>query len=201
MHAWLGASRADRPRLLPSSCSPASASDNIDHDSVLPSKHWSIGLRSTPLQMRHDSRHDRIAFARKQHADCRLQYTRWPRQRGYRISCLVYEEPAGEHLLRILTAVIRGWHDCTTDLDSAWYNTVLPIYSGTKLLQVEGSSVSSHMYGGTAREIGGLFSSIHQLAKGGDDAQLIILLTDDVDKLVPCRRNVGKRTSLWTPCE
>lgn len=133
---------------------------------------------------------------------------------------LVYEDHTGDYLLCTLTAAIREWHDCPASIDTAWYNTVLlhgppgtgktslahglaqrlsirlsDIYTSAKLLQVDGSAMFSHMYGGTAKEISSLFSTIRKLAhaRDEDEPQLIIVLIDEVDKLVPCRKQVGRK--------
>jgi Cdc6-like AAA superfamily ATPase len=133
---------------------------------------------------------------------------------------LIYKEPIGDQLLRVLTGAIRKFHDKPEDLlQNAWYNTALfsgppgsgktslaqalaqqlairmsDLYPNTKLLQVDASAVFSHMYGGTAKEIGSMFATVRQLASVDcDEAQLVVVLIDEVDKLVPCRKNVGKK--------
>lgn len=72
-------------------------------------------------------------------------------------------------------------------------NRLPDIYSRTKLLQVDADAIFSHMYGETAKQISSLFTSIRRLASDGDEAQLIVVLIDEIDKLVPCRKNVGKK--------
>jgi hypothetical protein len=133
---------------------------------------------------------------------------------------LVYSEPIGEHMLRVLTGAIRKFYDQPTDLiPNAWYNTALfsgppgsgktslaqalaqrlsirisDIFPNSTLVQVDGSGVFSHMYGGTAKEISSLFTKIGQLACGdSDDTRLVVVLVDEIDKLVPCRKSVGKK--------
>ncbi|KAH3954843.1 hypothetical protein HBH70_035400 [Parastagonospora nodorum] len=135
---------------------------------------------------------------------------------------LVYEDYTGDHLLCTLTAAVREWHDCPANLDTAWYNTVLlygppgsgktslahglaqrlsirlsDIYTSAKLLKVDGSAIFSHMYGGTAKEISSLVSTINKLAHAReeceDEPQLIIVLIDEIDKLVPCRKQVARK--------
>jgi hypothetical protein len=133
---------------------------------------------------------------------------------------LVYQDPIGEYALRVMAGAIRKFHNSPADLvQNAWYNTALfhgppgsgktclaqalaqqlsirvsDIYPNTKLLQVDGSAVFSHMYGGTAREIGSLFTTIHRLACDDEvEAQLVVVLIDEVEKLVPCRRSVGQK--------
>jgi AAA+ superfamily predicted ATPase len=133
---------------------------------------------------------------------------------------LIYKEPIGDQLLRVLTGAIRKFHNGPEVLlQNAWYNTALfsgppgsgktslaqalaqqlsirisDLYPSTKLLQVDASAVFSHMYGGTAKEIGCMFATIRQLASmDSDEAQLVVVLIDEVDKLVPCRKNVGKK--------
>jgi Cdc6-like AAA superfamily ATPase len=133
---------------------------------------------------------------------------------------LVYSEPIGEHMLRVLTGAIRKFHNQPTRLvHNAWYNTALlsgppgsgktslaqalaqrlsirisDIFPNSILLQVDGSGVFSHMYGGTAKEIDSLFTKIGHLASGdSDDAPLVVVLIDEIDKLVPCRKAVGKK--------
>ncbi|KAF1920158.1 P-loop containing nucleoside triphosphate hydrolase protein [Ampelomyces quisqualis] len=133
---------------------------------------------------------------------------------------LVYSEPVGEHMLRVLTGAIRKFHNQpTVFIQNAWYNTVLlsgppgsgktslaqalaqrlsirvsDIFPNSILVQVDGSGVFSHMYGGTAKEIGSLFTKIGQLAcDDSDDTRLVVVLVDEIDKLVPCRKSVGKK--------
>jgi SpoVK/Ycf46/Vps4 family AAA+-type ATPase len=62
------------------------------------------------------------------------------------------------------------------------------------MLQVDASAVFSHMYGGTAKEVGSMFATIRQLASiDSDEAQLVIVLIDEIDKLVPCRKDVSRK--------
>jgi hypothetical protein len=53
------------------------------------------------------------------------------------------------------------------------------------------------MYGGTAKEISSLVSTINKLAHAReeceDEPQLIIVLIDEIDKLVPCRKQVVRK--------
>jgi chromosomal replication initiation ATPase DnaA len=133
---------------------------------------------------------------------------------------LIYKEPIGDQLLRVLSGAIREFHDRPEDLlQNAWYNTALfsgppgsgktslaqalaqqlairmsDLYPTTRLLQVDASAVFSHMYGGTAKEIGSMFATVRQLASvDSDEVQLVVVLIDEVDKLVPCRKDVGKK--------
>jgi Cdc6-like AAA superfamily ATPase len=133
---------------------------------------------------------------------------------------LVYEEPIGADLLHVLTAAIRKWHGRSSDLaQTAYFNTVLlsgppgsgktslayalaqrlsirlsDMYPSTKMLQVDGSAMFSQMYGGTAKQISSMFSTIRRLGASDDDEpQLIVVVIDEVDKLVPCRKNLGQK--------
>jgi AAA+ superfamily predicted ATPase len=133
---------------------------------------------------------------------------------------LIYKEPIGDQLLRVLTGAIRKFHNKPEDLlQNAWYNTALfsgppgsgktslahalaqqlsirmsDLYSNTKMLQVDASAVFSHMYEGTAKEVGSMFATIRQLASiDSDEAQLVIVLIDEIDKLVPCRKDVSRK--------
>jgi SpoVK/Ycf46/Vps4 family AAA+-type ATPase len=149
-----------------------------------------------------------------------LHVTALPHQNfdGY-WEALIYKEPIGDQLLRVLTGAIRKFHNRPEDLlQNAWYNTALfsgppgsgktslaqalaqqlsirmsDLYSNTKLLQVDASAIFSHMYGGTAREVSSMFATIRQLAMNSDEAQLVVVLIDEVDKLVPCRKDVGRK--------
>ncbi|KAF2831956.1 AAA-domain-containing protein [Ophiobolus disseminans] len=133
---------------------------------------------------------------------------------------LVYEEPTGELLLRAFSRAIREFHNNSSSLaQSAWSNTALfhgppgsgktslalalaqqlsvrlsIIYPHTKLLRVDSSSVFSHMYGETPKAIGSLFTTIGRLAvetEGEEGPSLIIVLVDEIDKLVPSRKRLG----------
>jgi hypothetical protein len=133
---------------------------------------------------------------------------------------LVYEEPLAERLLRVFSRAIRKFHGRPTELvHNAWYHTALlhgvpgsgktslaqalaqqlslclsDIYPRTQLLEVQSSKIFSHMYGGTPKEIGNLFTTIHSLASDDEEeARLIVVLVDEIDKLVPCRKDVGKK--------
>jgi hypothetical protein len=55
------------------------------------------------------------------------------------------------------------------------------------------------MYVKSAKQISSLFTIIRWLASDGDEAQLIIVLIGKIDKLVPCRKNVGKKNEPLDP--
>ncbi|KAL5117203.1 hypothetical protein ACEQ8H_004892 [Pleosporales sp. CAS-2024a] len=132
---------------------------------------------------------------------------------------LKFKGPIGDEILNVLAAAIRKWHDDSTALTSSWFNTVLlhgppgsgktslahglaqrlsirlsDIYTGAKLIQVNGNGMFSHMYGGTSKAISSCFSAIHGMASSdAEDAQLLIVVMDEIDKLVPCRGSVSKK--------
>lgn len=68
------------------------------------------------------------------------------------------------------------------------------IYPRTHLLQVNSSAILSHMYGSTPKEVANLFTTIREHALNTEDKPaLIVVLIDEIDKLVPCRKKISSK--------
>jgi hypothetical protein len=121
---------------------------------------------------------------------------------------LIYEDPIGELLLRAFTGAVRKFHDRVTDLgQSAWYKHCPAQRTSWFGQNISGTSSSPKAIESTSiyllpheaatsrrgRHFLPHVWSIRRLASDGDEAQLIVVLIDEIDKLVPCRKNVGKK--------
>jgi SpoVK/Ycf46/Vps4 family AAA+-type ATPase len=71
------------------------------------------------------------------------------------------------------------------------------LYPTIILLQLGTSTVFPHMYGGTAKEIGSMFATVHQLAPvDSDEVQLVVVQIEEVEKIVLCRRDEENKNQL-----